>query len=117
MNIASARFQELQKLVKNGEEKRPRTEAEEDQLALEDMIFLIEGAYALARYRRKWREQRHSLKLNELSPEDRTIIERERSNQKDYPDPPRAKNYAPRPEEQADDPAKNSIPVAWMRDH
>ena len=116
MNIASARFQELQKLVKNGEQPEPRTEAEEDQLALEDMIFLIEGAFALARYRCKWKKER-SLKLNELSPEDRTIIERERSNQKDYPDPPKGRSYAPRPEEQADGSAKNSIPIAWMRDY
>lgn len=98
MNIASVRFQELQKLVKNGEEKRPRTEAEEDQLALEDMIYLREGAFALARYRRKQRLKK-SLKLSELSPQDRAIIDRERDAQKDFPAPAKGGIYAPRPKE------------------
>lgn len=117
MNIASARFQELQKLVKNGEEKRPRTEAEEDQLALEDMIYLREGAVALARYRRQQRLKK-SLKLSELSPQDRAIIERERENQKDFSPPPKSNVYAPRPKDGEDNgPSDNDVPIAWMRDH
>jgi hypothetical protein len=116
MNEVAARFKELQDLVSQGERPEPRTEAQEDQMALEDMILLIEGAFALARYRRKWKQDR-SLKLKELSPEDRAIIEREQANQKDFPDPPKGKVYAPRPKGQASESSKNSIPVAWMRDY
>lgn len=91
MNIASARFAELQRLVKKGMEKtEPRTEAQEDQMALEDMILLKEGAFALARYKRKWRQNR-SLKLRELPEHERAIIERERADQKDFPAPPQGR--------------------------
>lgn len=116
MNEAAARFKELQDLVSQGEKPEPRTEAQEDQMALEDMILLIEGAVSLARYRRKWRHNK-SLKLNDLSPEDRPIIEREQAKQKDFPPPPKGKVYAPRPEGHASESSQNSIPVAWMRDY
>ncbi len=112
MNIASAKFKELLALVKNGERPEPRTEAQEDQMAIEDLILLKEGAFALARYKREQRLKKKSLKLNELSPEDRAIIERERADQKDFPPPPKGDNYAPRP-----DGMENDIPIAWMRDH
>ena len=118
MNIVSARFAELQRLVKKGIEKaEPRTEAQEDQMALEDMILLKEGAYSLARYKRKWKRER-SLKLRELSAEDRAIIERERANQKDFPAPLKGDEYISRPAwTENNGPSSNDVPVAWMRDH
>lgn len=119
MNIASARFAELQRLVKKGMEQqnRQRTEADEDQMALEDMILLKEGAFSLARYRRKWKRQR-SLHLDELPAHERAIIERERANQKDFPAPLKGDEYISRPVwTENNGPSSNDVPVAWMRDH
>ena len=39
------------------------------------------------------------LKLEELDPADRAIIERERNNQEDFPAPAQGSVYAPRPKE------------------
>lgn len=115
MNIVSARFAELQRLVKQGmEKKEPRTEAQEDQMALEDMILLKEGAFSLARYRRKWKRQR-SLHLDELPSHERAIIERERADQKDFPAPPKSDEYVSRPEwTENNGPSSNDVPIAWM---
>jgi hypothetical protein len=52
----TAAYTRLRRLVDAAEAApRPRTEADEDRLALEDMIWLKEGALPLMRYRRLWR--------------------------------------------------------------
>jgi hypothetical protein len=112
MNIAAMKFLELQALVKEGlNAKEPRTEADEDQMALEDMIFLKEGAVSLARYRRKWKQER-SLKLSEHPENERAIIEREREDQKDFPKPEPGSYYTPRFNQDGEPKHNNSVPIA-----
>jgi hypothetical protein len=49
-------YTRLRRLVDAAEAApRPRTEADEDRLALEDMMWLREGALAVMRYRRMTR--------------------------------------------------------------
>jgi hypothetical protein len=51
MSIADDQFRKLQRMVEDGlRESAPRTEAEEDRLALETMILELEGPDALERY-------------------------------------------------------------------
>lgn len=98
MSIAEERFKKLTGMVEDGvkaqEPPAPRTIEQEDQMALEDMILHLDGPDALARYQRR---KVHSLKLNELPPNERAIIERERANQHDFPRPATGGMYAPRP--------------------
>jgi hypothetical protein len=51
MSIADDQFKKLQRMVEDGlRESAPRTEAEEDRIALECMILELEGPDALERY-------------------------------------------------------------------
>lgn len=94
MSIADAQFQKLQRMVEDGlRESAPRTIEQEDRIALETMILELEGPDALAKYQRR---KMHHLKLAELPPKERAIIERERASQRDFPRPATGGIYAPR---------------------
>lgn len=58
MDANAAAFCRLQLMVQQAEvAPRPRTEAEEDRMALEDLILSHEGPEALERYREKWKRE------------------------------------------------------------
>ncbi|MDW5564155.1 MAG: hypothetical protein SA339_13130 [Methanomassiliicoccus sp.] len=100
MSVADQQFKKLLSIVEEGkkaQEPRERTEAEEDQIALELFILEHEGPAGLENYQRL--KANKSLKLNELPPAERAIIERERVNQRDFTKPALGRVYAPRPTE------------------
>jgi len=51
----TAAFVQLQDMVREAELPPPRSEADEDRMAMEDLIWLKMGALPLMRYRRMWR--------------------------------------------------------------
>lgn len=99
MSAANAQFQKLLGIVDDGiraqEPKPPRTEAEEDQMALEWFILEHEGPESLEEYQRN--PTKKPLKLRELPPYQRAIIDRARKEQHDYDRPAPGRIYAPRP--------------------
>ncbi|MDW5563933.1 MAG: hypothetical protein SA339_11975 [Methanomassiliicoccus sp.] len=64
---------------------KPRTEAEEDQIALELFILEHEGEESLREYQAN--PTRRALKFCELPQHQREIIERARLNQRDFSKP------------------------------
>ncbi|MDW5562591.1 MAG: hypothetical protein SA339_05125 [Methanomassiliicoccus sp.] len=102
MSIADDQFKKLLGMVEEGKKApRERTEAEEDQMALQLFILEHEGEESLKEYLAN--PTRRTLKVFELPPHQREIIERARLDQKDFPKPVLGTIYAPRPAQGAQD--------------
>lgn len=55
MDLVTARYNRLQEMCRPAAGSfRPRTEADEDRMAMESMVGELEGPEALERYRRAW---------------------------------------------------------------
>jgi hypothetical protein len=98
MSIADEKFQQLTEMVQQGikaQEPRERSEAEEDQIALELFILEHEGPESLAEYLAN--PTKKCLRYADLPPYQREIIAGARMNKRDFPRPAPRGVYAPRP--------------------